>query len=166
MDKKNHIQVFGLPRSGTNFIEYTIQFNLVGVEYEKLFDYPNVKGDNMNKKNKQSVKHLYPTLEYSDYAIIIYRDYVEWDSAVKRIGWDLDISFDEYLKYINIGYCLPEDKRVIVNHRWVVENYSEFLDMLVDKFGVVVKEDWEQPKKRFKFNGGRVWSDTDYKGPK
>jgi hypothetical protein len=159
---KNKIQVFGLPRSGTNFIEYTIQNNFEGIEYHKLFDKPNVVGDNMNKKQRQSVKHLYPTLSYSDYVIIIYKDYVDWVKSIKKVGWDLDISYDEYLRYLFIGYSLPEERRIIINHRWAVENYEQMLNDISDKFGLDIKKDWVQPEKRFLFNAGRKWSDEDY----
>ena len=53
---KNGIQVFGLPRSGTNFIKWPLKNNFKNIFYNNLY---------MDYKNKQiSVKHYFPSFIY------------------------------------------------------------------------------------------------------
>jgi hypothetical protein len=71
MPEKNLIQVYGLPRSGTNFVEWTLQKYFSQINYQNIFlnetDIPKLK----KYQNKIALKHSYPNLNHSEYAIII-----------------------------------------------------------------------------------------------
>lgn len=164
---RNNIQVFGLPRSGTNFIEYTLRVNILGLDYVPLND-DKLFGSNsddliISNNITGSVKHAWPSMDYSDYVIVIYKDYDKWVESIKRKDWYMyPVDYGTYSKYIDYGMSLPKDKCIVVNHDWVVNNYKSFLYMIENKFGYKVKDDWSQPKKRFNMDCGISWSDDNY----
>ena len=81
--KMNKIQVYGMQGSGTNFLEYSLRNNFIDLEYDgTLSAVGNVKGDERFGV-QQSLKHTLPNRDNGK-ALIIYRDYEEWNYSVKK----------------------------------------------------------------------------------
>lgn len=153
-DKKNIIQVFGLHRSGTNFIEWTLKNNFEGLEYDGRAEwYSTVPGDEQYG-GTQSLKHTWPSLVFSDYAIVVRREYESWRRSVRNKFFYCKFTKDTYNYYYDIARNLDSDKTIFVEFEWVVENYEEFLFMIENKFGFKVKKDWYQPTRRLATDGG------------
>ena len=79
----NTIQVFGLPRSGTNFLEWSIVNYIDNIDYENKYQACDVMG--LKKYGKRiSLKHSLPTHNHSKYVIVIYKDFEKWSKSYKR----------------------------------------------------------------------------------
>ena len=96
----------------------------------------------------------FPTLRFSDYAIIVRREFKGWNRSVRNKFQHCHFTEETYNYYYNIGKNLNSDKTIFVEYEWVCENYKQFLDMVEQKFGFKVKEDWSQPTKRLATDGG------------
>ena len=145
----NKIQVFGLPRSGTNFIEWTLRNNF-GMDVSPMHEIQNdVEG---SFPYWTDFKHGYPTLSHSQFAVVIWKDYDEWKESIKRQGWVYQVSKETHQKYIDKGIELGENC-IVVNHRWAVENYNELLNTISSKFGVKLVDNPIQPNKRIDMIG-------------
>ena len=159
----NKIQVYGMQRSGTNFLEWSLRNNFVDLEYDgSLHSIGNVKGD-MRFGIQQSLKHTLPNLENGK-ALIIQRDYEEWNNSVRK-----NFSACTYtLKDYNYYYQTPlrenwhQDDYILVNHKWAIQNYYTLLIAIQGRFGVRIKEDWKQPMKRLHWDGGKTLTNIDF----
>lgn len=80
---KNTIQVFGLPRSGTNFLEWSIIEYFDGIKYVNIYEICDVSGLNIFGNNA-AVKHSLPKLKYSDHIVVIYKDFEKWSKSYKK----------------------------------------------------------------------------------
>lgn len=157
----NKIQVFGLPRSGTNWLEWTLRNNFVDADYNITPEFINdVEG---SAPYWTDLKHCYPTLKHSDYALVIFKEYDEWLESIKRKGWVLNVSQKTHQKYIDKGIKLGEDKVIVVEHKWAVKNYFQMLSEISDKFGVKLVDNPTQPTKRVDMTAGLHLMDEDFK---
>jgi hypothetical protein len=162
-DKKNIIQVFGLHRSGTNFIEWSLKNNFEGLEYDGRSEwYANVPGDEQYG-GTQSLKHTLPTLVFSDYAIVVRREFKSWNRSVRNKFPHCNFTKETYDYYYHIGSTLNSEKCIFIDYEWVCDNYKQFLDMIEEKFGYKIKENWFQPKKRLATDGGESFLRMDWK---
>ena len=158
----NKIQVFGLPRSGTNFIEWTLRHNFIGLE-----DY-SVMHECQNDVDGSSpywidFKHTTPKLTHSDYAIVIYKEYDVWLESIKKMGWITKVTPESHQKYIDDAKALDSTKVLVVEHTWCTHNYHKLLDRISIKFGVELREDWHQPTKRVDMLCGAGLTNEDFK---
>lgn len=156
----NKIQVYGLPRSGTNFIEWTLRNNFVDVYY-------NITPEHINDVEGSApywtdAKHCYPNLNHSEYAIVIYKEYDEWLKSIKRMGWVLNVSKETHQKYIETALKLDADKVIVVEHKWAVDNYYNLLDNISNKFGVKLVDNPIQPIKKVDMDAGISLTNVDY----
>lgn len=146
----NKIQVFGLPRSGTNWMEWVLKNNFVDLDYILMNEIINdVEG---SVPYWTELKHGYPNLNNSEYAIVIYKEYDEWLKSLKKQGWVFNVSKETHQKYINRGFELG-DKALVVEHKWCLENYDELLSTISSKFGVKLVENPIHIKKRIDMAG-------------
>ena len=159
--KTNKIQVFGLPSSGTNFIEWTLNNNFVDINYQNLYTTqgallyrstnPNYSLSSGTHSRPISVKHDFPTLDYSPFAIIIYKTYSVWQDSFMKRKIDVPAFFVErslYDEYLQKAFELPSEKTIIIEHYWAVKNYFILLDMIADKFNVKKIQNPRQPVNR------------------
>lgn len=145
---KNDIQVFGLPRSGTNFVEWTLMNNFEEIQYSNIYAICNVYGIEMYRT---AVKHNLPCFKYSDKIIVIYKDYDKWIDSFRRDNRKFIRKADPkqiWKKYYDHALALPEEKTIIVNHTWAVKNYNEFLELIKKKFKFKLIENPVQPEIR------------------
>lgn len=163
--KNNIVQVYGMQRSGTNFLEWTLRYNFPDLNYDgSPWEVGEVPGDERYGM-KQSLKHCLPRRDRGK-ALIIERDFEEWNKSIKD-----NFPKCKYTKEIyDFYYDTPfrenwhTDDYIMVNHRWAVENYKMLLEMIrVLSGGVDYKEDWEQPTKRVHFDCGTTLTDIDFK---
>lgn len=124
---RDKIQVYGLQRSGTNFLEWTLKNNFY-IDYNSTkVGISNVIGDG-RYKGYQSLKHCLPNL-HNGKALIIKRDFEDWDASVKKQFPECNYSRETYDFYYNTPYRenWNEKEFLLVNHKWAVLNYGELL---------------------------------------
>jgi len=159
----NKIQVYGMQRSGTNFLEWSLKNNFVDLEYDgTTSSIGNVKGDE-RWGIPQSLKHTLPNLDNGK-ALIIQRDYEEWNQSVKSKFPSCHYTLKDYTYYYNTPFRenWHQDDYILVNHRWCVKNYYTLLIGISGRFGCKISEDWQQPLKRLHVDGGKTLLSTDY----
>lgn len=153
----NKIQVFGLPRSGTNWIEWILKNNFVNLKYNMMHEVINdVEG---SFPYWTEYKHNYPNLDYCSNAIVIWKPYEEWLESIKRQGWVFQVTKETHQKYIDRGFELG-DKGLVIEHGWAMNNYDELLNTISSKFDVKLIDNPIQPTKRIDMAG--FISDEDY----
>ena len=159
MANKNLIQVFGLPRSGTNFVEWSLKHNFIDVPYKNIYVNGNVKGLREYGKTV-ALKHNYPSLDYSDFIIVIYKEYEAWKMSMsiglhdgKSRGPATKEVYDSYLDSAN---NLPKDKVMVISYKDLYENYSEYMVKISNKFGVELAKEIKKPKNKLDGGGANV----------
>jgi len=155
----NNIQVYGLPRSGTNFMEWTLRNNFYNVDYHNIDAINEVKGSGPHLTLK---KHNYPILDTSEGIIVIYKEFDEWRKSLKRGGMNLLIDREAHQNYIDRAKEFDSSKVLIVEHEWCLNHYYKLLERISIKFGLELKHDWEQPLKRMSTDGGVTLTNEDY----
>jgi len=159
----NKIQVYGMQRSGTNFLEWSLKNNFVDLEYDgSLSAIGNVKGDMFFGK-QQSLKHTLPNLENGK-ALIIMRDYEEWHKSVRSKFSKCSYTLEDYDYYYDTPFRenWHQDDYILVNHKWAIKNYYTLLAGISGRFKVHIKEDWKQPVKRLHVDGGKTLTNIDF----
>lgn len=162
MNEKNLIQVYGLPRSGTNFVEWTLVNNFADLKYKNV--YIPQGSDRIPpiissvRRGKMAIKHSYPSLQYSKYAIVIYK---EWDLfSVSFKKWaNRNCPVEQYEKYLNIAKSLNSERCLLVEHSWSYNNYTSFVDKISEKFKVKKNNIIKKPLNRLNM-GGAICQET------
>jgi len=133
MPVSNTVQVFGLPRAGTNFVEWCIVNYFNDVKYKNIYKPCNVRGLKRYRHQTEAYKHSYPSLDESDFAIVIYKERKKWIESYKRAyKHKLDESiWEEYLERAN---ALDSDRTYIVEHAHMYYNLEEVLSEISEKF--------------------------------
>jgi hypothetical protein len=144
--------VFGLPRSGTNFMEWTLRTNFIDLEVEErdfiLNDVPPHIPKVIHKK------HTYPKLDGLHGCIVIYKPFLDWVESLERFKKTMwfPYTLSSWESYMDKARELPKDKTLIVEHKWCVDNYETLLSNISSHFGVKLKEGWDIPLYRFNDN--------------
>jgi len=140
--RKNKIQVYGLPRSGTNFVEWSLKNNFVDLEYNNYYSKPEIKSI---PRTKVAIKHNFPSLDNSEFSIVIYK---EWESfSLSYSRWaKKEIEKSIYDLYLKKAHELDKDKTIIFEHSWLCLNYRSGMEMISEKFGIKLKEKINQPE--------------------
>lgn len=139
LNQKNLIQVYGLPRSGTNFVEWTLVNNFVDLKYKNIYlpsgdeNIPPVVSS--VRKGKIALKHSYPSLQYSKYAIVIYKEWDPFSISFKKWA-NRSCPIDQYEKYLNIAKSLDSKRCLFIEHSLAHNNYNSFVDKISEKFKV------------------------------
>ncbi len=164
---RNKIQVFGLQRSGTNFVEWTLNYNFSNLNYQTISVLCDIPSD-MWFGQVSALKHNFPNLDYSDYAIVIYKDFKSWIHSMKRANfhsklYDVSTTIQTYEIYMERAKSLPEDKTILIEHSEATKNYYEFLKLIAQKFDVQMNEVLIPPMNRMATDGGMSMIDLPYK---
>lgn len=72
------IQVWGLHRSGTNYVEYLIRNNIKNNNYTRRVAYNEFTGQ------MDSLKHCYPQIDAAKYHICIFKPLEQWYASHER----------------------------------------------------------------------------------
>ena len=95
--KETLIQVWGLWRSGTNYIEYLIRNNIKNNNYERREAYNEFTGQ------MDALKHCYPDETKAKYHICIFKEPGEWHRSHERYDMKkTDNPIGVYLEWENI----------------------------------------------------------------
>ena len=141
---KNKIQIYGLKKSGTNFLEFSVVKNFPEVGYFNA--YPN--------GSRVAMKHYRPNIDQAEQGIIyIYKDYENWVSSVKREY--PGESLDKWKEFLDLVKSFDESKCLILNHGWCVDNFEEMLRLIADKFNLTMPEEPIKPTKRLNKGGAK-----------
>jgi hypothetical protein len=134
---KNTIQVFGLPRSGTNFLEWSIVEYFDDIIYENKYQICDVEG--LNKYDRLiALKHSYPSLDNSNYVIVIYKDFEKWSKSYKK--WSKKLPKKEiWEKYLKKSNEIDVKRCLLISHDELFSNYKEILIKISRKFNLQLK---------------------------
>lgn len=150
----NTLQIYGLPRSGTNFIEWTIKNNYIGIKHEQTNAPIDIHELSVCKNRTiTSAKHTLPNLKIAPYALAIYKDFEEWVKSLQKVRMITGEEEIAYQKFMDAARSLDPDKCFILNHKWCVQNYEECLEKMAKFFNIELKKDIIIPKNRFGMNG-------------
>ena len=163
-DATNKIQVFGLPRSGTNFIEWSLLNNFDNVVYNNYNVRYSVSGEIRDYYKKIGVngriltKHCMPDQSLSYKRIIVYKEYIPWILSMEKYRPDMFNSrqyrnaYEVFAEYTN---NLPHENTLIFEHSTVVNNYNSAMKEIAKEFNIVLKEYIEQPIYRLDKGGAK-----------
>lgn len=136
---KNTIQVYGLPRSGTNFLEWSLVEYFEDLHYENKYEKCDVKGI-VNYTKPTALKHCHPNLKHSDFVIVIYKEYDKWVKSYKKwSGKKAEKSvWETYLKKANE---IDEKFCMIISHDTLYNKYENTLNDVSNKFNLKMIKD-------------------------
>lgn len=154
----NKVQIFGLQRSGTNFIEWTLNNNFIDANYKRFTEHHKiVKGNyqGLARFNQyQSIKHTRPTLKFSDYIIAIYKPLDQWLESIIKSNHCLDIELSK--KSYNIWHQdlvnIPKEKKIVYSHKQFYDRYDIILNEIASKFEITLNNNITYPKYRLDKN--------------
>ena len=152
---RNLIQVFGLPKSGTNFIEWMLINNFSNIKYkniyvkENIISYPTIN-------NTYILKHSYPNLKYSEFAIVVYKSFNDWCKSMKKAYPESKPTKKTYNKYLNKSKELSTDKVLIVDYLYAYQNYEELIFKISKMIKVKPNNKIIKPKNRLNRGGASV----------
>lgn len=151
----NLIQVYGLRRSGTNFIEWSLVNNFSNVNYKNVRKSCNVPGSDYG--SNIALKHSFPSLKHSKFAIVIFKEYEEWTKSILR-AYDQSkiLSRKDYNTYLKKAKDLDQDRTIIIEHRDALENYVSLLNNIQDKFNITLNSNIKFPTKRLNRSGAKA----------
>lgn len=155
--RKNTIQIWGLKKSGTNFLEWSMVRNFPEVGY--FNSYPDnayfAKFPEHRHKGRMALKHYPPSLEFGEKGIIyIYREYDLWEESVTR-DFPKDRK-EDWQEYLDLVHTLDEEKTLILQHKWCVDNFEAMLQTIADKFNLTMPDEPIQPMKRLNQEGAKA----------
>lgn len=132
---RNIVQVYGLPRSGTNLMEWSLTNLFKNIGYINLYKKCDVKGLKGYNKNI-SLKHSYPTLDFSDKCIIVIKDLDEWKKSYLKWSKLESVEDSIYHDYIKIAKSLNSKNSIIINHKDLVNNFEKTIKLISKKLNI------------------------------
>lgn len=151
---KNLVQPFGLPKSGTNFLEWSLVHNFKGLDYMNLYTKGNIP-QFLKHRKRQSVKHCFPCLDYSDKAIIIVKEFDNWVESMTGEGWGKYASKQIYDTYLQRGYDLPINKRVVLKYEHFNKYYNNALNHIAGRLNLELSYPIIKPKYKLNKEGAK-----------
>ena len=149
------IQVWGLHRSGTNFVEWLIRNNIKNNNYERREARSAFHG------KQDALKHCYPDITRAQYHICIYKPIEEWLESHDRYTMKKLIDpRDAYWKWINLSMVMKEqypDNVLLVNFNDFIG--KELYYFRAQGWDIEYKDIWQVPMKRMGKGSG-----TNYEG--
>lgn len=141
----NIIQIYGLPRSGTNFLEWSIQ-TYFNTDYTNVRQVCDVKGL-PEYGIEVALKHSYPSLLHSDYCIVIYKELHKWKDSVQRRGVARgykitnEVCETVYHNYLRVANSLDKSKSIVVKHEDACREYESLIKTVSNKFNIPIRDD-------------------------
>lgn len=151
------VRIYGLPRSGTNFLEYLIRNNT-----DCIYEYDYKKGDEyLGWSSEIAIKHCCPNDDDNlDIYLIIVKNkssfiesYKKWDKynySHRDISNMYEKAIDDYIKF---KQDYPS-KVEIIPYEKLVGNEAKYLKILSYKFGFNINDKIDIPKKKMSRDGG------------
>ncbi len=153
------IQPYGLRRSGTNFVENII-LNHFDSNYDNTPSYQNICESHPKYLQPESLKHTLPTLNHSDFIIIIYKPFEIWGESMKKYGQPYNYKIWEtfHTKVLS----LPFKKTIITDWYKAVTNYDKFIIHIAEKFNLPLDQIHPQPKNKMNRSHGESISSSQF----
>lgn len=151
MNIKNTIQVYGLPRSGTNFIEWSLVKNFRYIRYENIYEQCEIKEVRrwLPKEDATiAVKHQYPSFEHANKVIVIYKEWDVWiDSFNRWAQAHKENTFPKkiYDNYLSVAESLDPERTMILQHSHAVDNFNLVMHTISEKFNLIARPELRQP---------------------
>ena len=151
MNLRNTIQVYGLPRSGTNFIEWSLVENFRYIRYENIYEQCAIKEVRRwlpKDDDTIAVKHQYPSFDHANKIIVIYKDWGVWIESFNRWAQTHgNNSFPRkiYDNYLKVAESLDPERTMILQHSHSVKNFSSVMHSISEKFGLITRPELKQP---------------------
>ena len=154
-----NVRVYGLPRSGTNYLEYLI-INNTDLIYKNRH-HKESKYTNKLYKKEIHIKHCEPKEDEDiDLFLIIVKDlpnfirsYKKWDN--KEVSVITDTYNIAISDYINFKKILPQ-KVVVLSYEILLGNELHFFQQMSDDFGFNLTAEFMVPIKRMWKNNGKT----------
>jgi hypothetical protein len=152
------LRVYGLPRSGTNFVEYLIRHNL-DCDYRN--EYANSK---YMKGGRMAMKHGEPTRaeDVSGYVLVL-KSWSRWKESFARWNKRSGIKmkpfqvFEVYSTMIDdYANFYQKDDTVIAYYEDILTNEEEFMEHVGKTFGIPLITDFMIPENRLDRSGGQA----------
>jgi len=174
-DYINDVQVIGMYKSGTNFVEWSLNNNFEDIDYRDISR--RMRRTRICPVTRESlpepkigewgqliaIKHLFPGLDITwNNTIAIYREFDVWANSMKEYTEKDDTVFNIPLQegwdnwWKGINEQLDPERTIVVEHSWAVKNYSDFMNLIVDKFGYTLKKDFRAPSFRLDKGGAQA----------
>ena len=157
---KNTVQVYGLPRSGTNFVEWALINNFYHIQYA---NYDCYDFNPIIPRKKWAIKHsLEPNFYYSDNLIIIFKPIEEYLISYKKWNtnkYDENVvksTYNSYMKYVNNLYENYKNNVLLINYNDAYNFYEKFITDINYKFKLHIKEKIIKPENRLDKGGAKV----------
>lgn len=147
------VQVWGLHRSGTNFVEYILRNNIRNNNYERR----EVRSQFHGKRD--ALKHTYPDITKAKYHICIYKNEEQLIESHDRYGMKKLINpKDDYYTWVKLA---TEFKNNYPN-RVALINYNDFLGKELYYFrewnwDIEYNDVWQVPIKRMSKESGTTF---------
>jgi len=152
---KNTVQIYGLPRSGTNFLEWTLKEYFKDIKYENFYEKCDVEKLNIFNKTV-AIKHTYPSFKFSDKIIVIYKDFNKWNKSYRKWS-NKDGIMEIWENYLNKSKELNSENCIIISHDELYRNYKNSINLFSKKFNLEVNEkEILLPKNRFNKGGSKA----------
>lgn len=166
------ITIYGLPRTGTNYLEFLVRNNL-DIEYEnKLVNKENTYLPNYRLSDKVSIKHSNPNLFNNDKVIIIIKEFPNFKNSFKKwhgkttpkltdneIKEMYEISLNDYLKY----YDNNKKNMIIIFFEDLLNNETIIIKKIGEKFNIKTNEKIIKTNKKMEANAGKTVLKTKFK---
>lgn len=138
---KNSVQVFGLPRSGTNLIEYIIRY-YYNIDYYNIYNICKEINYKHYYNKKIAIKHLYPFIDNNKIIIIFREKYLENKSSTLYYN-NLKDKKNIYEKYLSKIKKNKDNKNcLIIKYEELYSNPEKILrkmDIFLNKKSISYK---------------------------
>jgi hypothetical protein len=134
----NKIQIYGLRRSGTNFLENLI-LKYFDPLYHLIITNQNIHPLHPKYNKKVSLKHTLPNFNYSKFIIIVYKPYEEWVKSVTRKYGDKSSIYKIWESFSNESLKIYNPKNTIITDWYTAAtNYESLIYHISEKFNLPI----------------------------
>lgn len=146
------LQVWGLPRSGTNFVEYLFRYNTNAIINESFSSSPYIEIDPC------ALKHCKPQ-PGADINIFIYKGYQNWLNSFCK--WTYCDPTKSRLIYINstsdyLNFIRNNQNSYSVRYEDLLGNEKDFLQYVCNENGLTLRKVIEKPNFKLSRDSGRT----------
>lgn len=151
------IQVWGLHRSGSNFVEYLLRNNIKNNNYERREAHSEFIG------RDDALKHCYPDITKAKYHICIYKPVEQWLESHNRYDMKKLVEpRDAYWKWINLAMEFRDQNPTNV----ALVNFNDFVGKELYYFrswnwDIEYNDIWQVPIKRMGKGSGTNFEGDD-----
>lgn len=157
--------IYGLPRTGTNYLEYLVLNNLK-CEYKTIFRKKS-KYFEYDEGSKVSLKHTKPKIiKDCNCYILVLKNREQFLISAKKWRWydseTLNEVYNNMLADYKRFYLNNKEKCLIIFHENLINNEEKFIKTISDKFNIEMNEKFVKTDMRMNKDGGKTVSEEVY----